>query len=528
MSAAQAYPVHEPTADHAANDNTAPLARAKLKLRLAAQRPIDSQDRLPRYAYDSLGNLRRKDYTGGQYDGRNIELKYINNASTDYANNTLQYSHDRDANGDFAYTGHRWYKHDRYGNVPHMGPVGGTGLMHLVHDMTNRPVKNYGKGLGSNGSDRVDMSIDHLYDGHNRRVKSVDEGGNARYNIFDAAGQLLQVYDAGTDTRTDYIPGPNGALARIKRAAGVDTASFIHADHLGTGRVGTSALGAVLWEDFHTPFGESLLHPDATDDQGDFTGHIRDKASGLTYMQARYYDPVAGQLLSVDPVTFMDKPYPGQFNRYAYTWNDPINANDPDGELLNFVIGAAIGAAIETGSQLIANGGDFSALDGGAILKSGGVGALTGGIGGALAKQGATRAIGGLSNQAKGRLGETIVRGKLALKGQKVIATQTKASQVPGLQNVTGRGANSVVDFAVRGKNGATKVIDAKFTTTGKVSNTGAQRHLKSQIGDNFSNAVVHADDVATAAGRAGAVVGGAAGGGASTAHNRCQDNGNC
>ena len=71
------------------------------------------------YAYDSLRNLRRKDYTGGQYDGRNIELKYINNASTDYANNTLQFSHDRDANGDFAYTGKRWYKHDRYGNVPY-------------------------------------------------------------------------------------------------------------------------------------------------------------------------------------------------------------------------------------------------------------------------------------------------------------------------------------------------------------------------------------------------------------------------
>jgi len=132
----------------------------------------------------------------------------------------------------------------------------------------------------------------------------------------------------------------------------------------------------------------------------------------------------------VDPVTFMDTGLPGQFNRYAYTWNDPINANDPDGEFLNFVIGAAIGAAIETGSQLIANGGDFSSLDGGAILKSGGVGALTGGLGGALAKQGATRAIGGLSNQAKGKLGETVVRGKLALKGQKVIASQTKASKV--------------------------------------------------------------------------------------------------
>jgi RHS repeat-associated protein len=31
------------------------------------------------------------------------------------------------------------------------------------------------------------------------------------------------------------------------------------------------------------------------DDQGGFTGHIRDKATGLNYMQARYYDPVMGR-----------------------------------------------------------------------------------------------------------------------------------------------------------------------------------------------------------------------------------------
>lgn len=201
--------------------------------------------------------------------------------------------------------------------------------------MTNRPVNIYGTGLGTNGSDRVSVGTKHLYDGHNRRVKSVDEDGRARYNIFDAAGTLIQVYDAHTDTRTDYVSGPNGPLARIKRIAGVDTVSFTHADHLGTARAGTSATGALLWEDFHTPFGESLIHPDATDDQGDFTGHIRDKSSGLTYMQARYYSPVAGQFLSIDPMDFVGSGgNPGYFNRYAYTFNDPINMIDPDGQVV--------------------------------------------------------------------------------------------------------------------------------------------------------------------------------------------------
>jgi len=49
-------------------------------------------------------------------------------------------------------------------------------------------------------------------------------------------------------------------------------------------------------------------------------------------MQARYYDPVIGRFLSVDPVGFLDTGEPGYFNRYSYTLNDPVNRADPDGE----------------------------------------------------------------------------------------------------------------------------------------------------------------------------------------------------
>ncbi|WP_427454737.1 RHS repeat-associated core domain-containing protein [Litorimonas sp. WD9-15] len=73
------------------------------------------------------------------------------------------------------------------------------------------------------------------------------------------------------------------------------------------------------------------MHPDATDDQGDYTGHIRDRKTGLTYMQARYQDPLIGRFLSIDPVTFLDTGNPNFFNRYAYTFNDPINLTDPSG-----------------------------------------------------------------------------------------------------------------------------------------------------------------------------------------------------
>ena len=138
----------------------------------------------------------------------------------------------------------------------------------------------------------------------------------------------VTIGNATADSRTDYVSGPNGALARIKKTAGLDTVTFIHADHLGTARAGTALGGALVFEDFHTPFGESLIHPDATDNQGDYTGHIRDKATGLSYMQARYQDPLIGRFLSIDPVTFMDTGNPAMFNRYAYVENDPVNMID--------------------------------------------------------------------------------------------------------------------------------------------------------------------------------------------------------
>jgi len=70
----------------------------------------------------------------------------------------------------------------------------------------------------------------------------------------------------------------------------------------------------------------------ANANQAGFTGHMKDSETGLNYMQARYYDPVIGRFLSVDPMGMMDMDMnPGYFNRFAYTFNNPINLIDPDG-----------------------------------------------------------------------------------------------------------------------------------------------------------------------------------------------------
>ena len=67
------------------------------------------------------------------------------------------------------------------------------------------------------------------------------------------------------------------------------------------------------------------------------------------YMQQRYYEPLAGRFLSVDPVV-TDAKDGTSFNRYVYGNNNPYKFKDPDGQFAQVaVIGAGVllvGAAI--------------------------------------------------------------------------------------------------------------------------------------------------------------------------------------
>jgi RHS repeat-associated protein len=133
--------------------------------------------------------------------------------------------------------------------------------------------------------------------------------------------------------RSDYVKAAGKSIVRLMRngASGAHTAYFTFSDHLGSPVATMNGTTGVLETERYTPFGIAMDNPNALTDQAGFTGHIKDSATGLNYMQARYYDPVMGRFLSVDPVTFVETGRPGQFNRYAYTWNDPINKTDPTG-----------------------------------------------------------------------------------------------------------------------------------------------------------------------------------------------------
>ncbi|WP_054452231.1 RHS repeat-associated core domain-containing protein [Pseudoalteromonas porphyrae] len=104
------------------------------------------------------------------------------------------------------------------------------------------------------------------------------------------------------------------------------------------------------------PFGESIEAP--KDDVG-YTGHKFDTDLGLSYMQARYYDPVIGRFYSNDPVDSMGHMARGNpvhgFNRYTYANNNPYTYVDPDGEFGIQIAAILIGAVIGGATELLTN-----------------------------------------------------------------------------------------------------------------------------------------------------------------------------
>jgi RHS repeat-associated protein len=233
-----------------------------------------------------------------------------------------------------------------------------------------------GPGMAAGGS----ATTTYVYDGNFRRVKQLDQDGRAIYSVYGLAGSLLHQYDVGQNERTDYVSAGGKSVARVTNGE----VTYTYTDHLGSQSVlAGSEIGAwATVKEVLTPYGEvwSGLSA-ANDNQPGFTGHVRDKATGLTYMQARYYDPKLGRFLSTDPVQFSPA-RPDMHNRYAYVANDPINNYDPDGRLcvpcVTGGIGAVVGGGVEA-YKIHRAGGDIFSKDG---LKQIGRGALIGGAAG--------------------------------------------------------------------------------------------------------------------------------------------------
>ena len=171
-------------------------------------------------------------------------------------------------------------------------------------------------------------SESYRYDAQGRRVLRATTAGYL-LSQYSQNGQLLQVTDTQSGFTSSYL-SLGGSLVVIRKksiATGGITAEYQHTDALGTPVAVSDANRNVIERSEYEPYGQLLNR--AQHDGPGFTGHVQDAATGLTYMQQRYYDPMLGRFLSVDPVTATSTG--GNFNRYWYANNNPYKFTDPDG-----------------------------------------------------------------------------------------------------------------------------------------------------------------------------------------------------
>ncbi|MDT0605372.1 RHS repeat domain-containing protein [Thalassotalea castellviae] len=222
--------------------------------------------------YDTLGNI--KSYSNNSaFDSHALTYSYTNNRLTGLS-----------GNGSEGYDFTQSNSYDNRGNITHNGKRSFT--YNLANQMTSSGTNTY------------------VYDGFNRRLKTTDSKGTS-YSFYSQSGKLL--YRETDDGGINYI-------------------------FLGSKLIAKEGYGVKIPENGSImnskPFGDTIEAPN--DDVG-YTGHKFDTDLGLSYMQARYYDPVIGRFYSNDPIGFRDI---HSFNRYSYVANNPYKYIDPTGMIL--------------------------------------------------------------------------------------------------------------------------------------------------------------------------------------------------
>lgn len=121
-----------------------------------------------------------------------------------------------------------------------------------------------------------------------------------------------------------------GMMSALAQASEVVT--YYHQDGLGSPAAATDSGGNVVWREEYQAYGARIRQEGSANNNLWYTGKFHEEAIGLTYFGARWYDPVVGRFMGVDPVGYQDGNVQS-FNRYAYANNNPHRFVDPDGRV---------------------------------------------------------------------------------------------------------------------------------------------------------------------------------------------------
>src|SRR5262249_48899875 len=136
---------------------------------------------------------------------------------------------------------------------------------------------------------------------------------------------------------------------------------FLHFDHL-RGLVATSDEdGASIDALRYDPYGRVLARTGSAPAQPMGFAEGENDPTSLIYLQARYYSPVLGVFISVDPLV-QDAMVPFAWSAYAYCADNPATLTDPTGLTFNFVkFTIGVLAVVAMVAAIAVSGGLFAA-----------------------------------------------------------------------------------------------------------------------------------------------------------------------
>ena len=145
-----------------------------------------------------------------------------------------------------------------------------------------------------------------------------------------------------------------------------------------------------------------------------YRGYYYDSETGFYYLQSRYYDPENHRFINADVYTSTDSSDAIACNMFAYCRNNPVIAADENGEWLNIVVGAIVGAVVNTVSAVIQQ----KPID--EIIVSGVCGAVSGG----LTAMGFGAAVGAVTSFVDSAYSNTkaVIRGESTI-GEAIVGT---------------------------------------------------------------------------------------------------------
>lgn len=221
--------------------------------------------------------------------------------------------------------------------------VGTLTTQHLFYDANGNMTQGlHGKAMEYDGENRPlsvtynGFTTRYVYGADGSRLKKTEKAGTAQ--------QTVTVYLNGTEIRNfgqgkskEELVTHLADEVRISDGGGVsDRLDYLHYDQLGSVIGLSNSNGSTAERRTYLAFGgtsyERLFDATLKEETKGFIGERFDADAGLQFLNARYYDPELGLFIQPDWLEVVEAGV--GTNRYSYSFNDPVNLRDPNGNLV--------------------------------------------------------------------------------------------------------------------------------------------------------------------------------------------------